>query len=644
MSAGKDFVVSILGDTGGVDKAFSLFEKNAGKIAAGAAAAFAGAKIGQAFAESLDIESSQAHMNAELNLTAAESARIGGAAGKLFAENYGENMQEVNGAVTAVIGSFDGMREASEADLASMTGKAMTFADVFSVDVGRSAQIASQMITQGIAVDGAQAFDLLTAAMNKMPVELRADLLDATDEYGGFFAQLGFSGEQAMSMLVAGSAKGMYGIDKTGDAVKEFAVLVSTDIGRTQPIIEGLGLNYGDMSAKLLAGGEQGAEATQMIVSALLGVTDPAAQAQAAVGLFGAPLEDLGTDGIPKFLASLQGTAGGLGEVEGRLDSVGDKLNDTAEHRIEEVKRGFDSWLLQIVSIPGPLGDIAAGMMAFGPAALQVAAAVVPLIAFRGAQTAGTAATNMNTAAQSANNVAWYASPVTWIIAGIVVAIGLLVLAGIWLVQNWDGVVKWLGEAWANILAGAQWFIGVISDAFLNFTPLGFIIKNWGAITEWFGGWWGGIQGMTGDAVNWLGGKVSEFVGFFTSIPDRVGEAWQGLQDLAVGTMRNIANFVIDTWNNTLGGLDVKLPDILGGAHIKFDKLQNIPALAEGGIVSSPTLALIGEAGPEAVVPLAQYRGSGERDGPIYVEQHLDVTLDGARVYKQLKTVELKRR
>jgi hypothetical protein len=33
---------------------------------------------------------------------------------------------------------------------------------------------------------------------------------------------------------------------------------------------------------------------------------------------------------------------------------------------------------------------------------------------------------------------------------------------------------------------------------------------------------------------------------------------------------------------------------------------SNIPAMAEGGIVTGPTLALIGEAGPEAVVPLSQ--------------------------------------
>ena len=37
----------------------------------------------------------------------------------------------------------------------------------------------------------------------------------------------------------------------------------------------------------------------------------------------------------------------------------------------------------------------------------------------------------------------------------------------------------------------------------------------------------------------------------------------------------------------------------------------NIPGLADGGIVTGPTLAMIGEAGPEAVVPLDRMRGFG---------------------------------
>jgi len=39
--------------------------------------------------------------------------------------------------------------------------------------------------------------------------------------------------------------------------------------------------------------------------------------------------------------------------------------------------------------------------------------------------------------------------------------------------------------------------------------------------------------------------------------------------------------------------------------------LNKIPGLADGGIVRGPTLAMIGEAGPEAVVPLDRMGGMG---------------------------------
>ena len=54
----------------------------------------------------------------------------------------------------------------------------------------------------------------------------------------------------------------------------------------------------------------------------------------------------------------------------------------------------------------------------------------------------------------------------------------------------------------------------------------------------------------------------------------------------------------------------VNLPSI-GGAAEQVAGRMNLPRMAEGGIVSSPTLALIGEAGPEAVVPLDRMNTGG---------------------------------
>jgi hypothetical protein len=42
-----------------------------------------------------------------------------------------------------------------------------------------------------------------------------------------------------------------------------------------------------------------------------------------------------------------------------------------------------------------------------------------------------------------------------------------------------------------------------------------------------------------------------------------------------------------------------------------MNELKGVPAMANGGIVTGPTLALIGEAGPEAVIPLDRAGGMG---------------------------------
>jgi uncharacterized membrane protein YjjP (DUF1212 family) len=75
-------------------------------------------------------------------------------------------------------------------------------------------------------------------------------------------------------------------------------------------------------------------------------------------------------------------------------------------------------------------------------------------------------------------------------------------------------------------------------------------------------------------------------------------------------------NLVIRAYNlipfvdniNTIDHID--LPTI-GGSAEQVAGRMNLPRMAEGGIVSSPTLALIGEAGPEAVVPLDRMNTGG---------------------------------
>ena len=94
---------------------------------------------------------------------------------------------------------------------------------------------------------------------------------------------------------------------------------------------------------------------------------------------------------------------------------------------------------------------------------------------------------------------------------------------------------------------------------------------------------------------------VNTVIGFFA-----------GMVNAAIGAV----NAIISAYNSI-----PLLPDIpkaptmpvpqLGATGPETQVPRKIPRMAEGGIVSSPTLALIGEAGPEAVVPLDRINNGG---------------------------------
>ena len=102
---------------------------------------------------------------------------------------------------------------------------------------------------------------------------------------------------------------------------------------------------------------------------------------------------------------------------------------------------------------------------------------------------------------------------------------------------------------------------------------------------------------------------------------EAVGGAIIGLGESLAGAIVDavkwaVNNIVIDPINSAVSAA-VDTLDVILGPTINFPKVDSlIPRLAEGGIVTGPTLALIGEAGPEAVVPLD---GSHSMGGPTYI-------------------------
>ena len=91
-----------------------------------------------------------------------------------------------------------------------------------------------------------------------------------------------------------------------------------------------------------------------------------------------------------------------------------------------------------------------------------------------------------------------------------------------------------------------------------------------------------------------------------------IGTVFGTIVSAITGPFKAAFNGVARLWNSTVGKFSFKVPGWVPGIGGKGFEMPDIPLLAEGGIVTSPTLAMIGEGnGPEAVIPLSKLGSMG---------------------------------
>lgn len=128
-------------------------------------------------------------------------------------------------------------------------------------------------------------------------------------------------------------------------------------------------------------------------------------------------------------------------------------------------------------------------------------------------------------------------------------------------------------------------------------------------------------------------------IDWFWKIKDGINNALSGVATVIKYPFEIAFNAIKTLWNNTVGKISFTIPSWvpgIGGKGFSF------PRMATGGIVTRPTLALIGEAGPEAVVPLNMIGsisgGNGETTIINLNVYALDATAQtGRRIYDSLR-------
>ncbi|CYU88052.1 TMP repeat-containing protein [Streptococcus suis] len=176
----------------------------------------------------------------------------------------------------------------------------------------------------------------------------------------------------------------------------------------------------------------------------------------------------------------------------------------------------------------------------------------------------------------------------------------------------WNAILSFLKGVWNTIVAILQagW------DA---------IVRIFQGLGKWFGDRWKDVENTFSNVGRWFGQKFSEAWNGITNAFSNVAGFFRGIYDNIVSWFSNIGgavatavsgafryamNGVFATIENAVNGFIGMINGVIGlinnipGVSLGSIGYVNLPRLARGGIVDSPTVAMIGEAGKEVVMPL----------------------------------------
>lgn len=204
----------------------------------------------------------------------------------------------------------------------------------------------------------------------------------------------------------------------------------------------------------------------------------------------------------------------------------------------------------------------------------------------------------------------------------------------------WDGVKSYFSALWTQIKAifTAAWniFLAVWRvqinlvkapfEAVWNGIKT-FVTGIWNGLKDSATTIWNGIKNGITTSINAVKTTISNVIGDIKTAWDKI---WNGLKSTATKVIDGVKNLASGIWdgvtsglkrelngairllNSAIGFINSKLIDNANKVpFVNIPHIPTIPSLATGGVVSTPTLAMVGDAGrgdPEIVAPRSMLR------------------------------------
>ena len=194
----------------------------------------------------------------------------------------------------------------------------------------------------------------------------------------------------------------------------------------------------------------------------------------------------------------------------------------------------------------------------------------------------------------------------------------------------WDGIVAiftdlgtWFGDRWTEVTTALSnvgtWFTDIFQNGWDGLT------KIFSDLGTWFGDRWSDVTNALSNVSTWFGDTFTRaynavkdafsnigsfFSGVWETVKNIFVDAGQKVGSAVGGAFKSAVNGVLGTIENVVNGFIGMINGVIGminkipGVSLGSIGYVSLPRLARGGIVDSPTVAMIGEAGKEVVMPL----------------------------------------
>jgi hypothetical protein len=318
--------------------------------------------------------------------------------------------------------------------------------------------------------------------------------------------------------------------------------------------------------------------------------------------------------------------------TQGKIKNLGIQMGELKESIGEAVAPLVEKLLPKFLEFADFAKNNTGVIVGIGTAIAVIATSILLLntgLAIYNTLTAVTAA--LNTALTTTFSALWVASGAILIVAVVAALVALQLKFNIFGVAVkvmktgfealWGAikvVFNWVKDNWPLLLAIITGPFGLAVLAIIKYKDE--IVAFLGDMIEWIGTAFRAVL----DLIMWPFNKAYEGI---LAFKNKVMDVFNGLRDLAgkifegIGkAFKGVINAVIDGLegglNFAIKGLNIILNgiDSAAGPWVNFGEIPPVTLnrLAEGGIVTSPQIAMIGEGGePEAIIPLSKLASMG---------------------------------